>query len=273
LKKRLATANTELATRNSSNTSGKLNELDREITALRAKVEVFEARAVPYTAEELALFKAAGTELSASVTGPATSDSRKPARALPPGAAALANEAQKFFATREFDKAEAKYLEILKQDENNVYTLANLAAIQMEMSKFDAAEKNVKKAIAGSPDDAYTLSILGYLKFRQEKYDDALDALSRAVKLNPQSAEVQNYLGVTLSHKGQRGPAETALRKAIQIDPNYGKAHNNLAVIYVSQTPPLVQLARWHYQKALACGHERNPELEKMLDKPAPKTP
>ncbi|NOS70750.1 MAG: tetratricopeptide repeat protein [Verrucomicrobia bacterium] len=273
LKKRLTTANTELATRNSSNTSGKLNELDREITALRAKVEVFEARAVPYTAEELALFKASGTELSASVSGPATSDSRKPTRTLPPGAAALANEAQKFFATREFDKAEARYLEILKQDENNVYTLANLAAIQMEMGKFDAAEQNVKKAIAGSPDDAYTLSILGYLKFRQEKYDDALDALSRAVKLNPQSAEVQNYLGVTLSHKGQRGPAETALRKAIQIDPNYGKAHNNLAVIYVSQTPPLVQLARWHYQKALACGHERNPELEKMLEKPAPKTP
>ena len=68
---------------------------------------------------------------------------------------------------------------------------------------------------------------------------------------------------------GDRGPAETALRKAIQIDPNYAKAHNNLAVIYVSQNPPLVQLARWHYQKALAAGHERNAELEKLLEKPA----
>ena len=273
LKNRLTAANTELTARRTQGASGKINELDREIATLRAKVEVFEARAVPYTAEELALFKSSGTELSASVSVPGASEPRKPARTLPPGGAALANEAQKFFASREFDKAEAKYLEILKQDENNVYTLANLAAIQMEMGKFEAAEANVKKAIEGSPDDAYSLSILGYLKFRQEKYDDALDALSRAAKLNPQSAEVQNYLGVTLSHKGQRGPAETALRKAIQIDPNYGKAHNNLAVIYISQSPPLVQLARWHYQKALACGHERNAELEKMLEKPATKNP
>jgi len=32
-----------------------------------------------------------------------------------------------------------------------------------------------------------------------------------------------------------------------------------------------VELARWHYQKALAIGHPRNPDLEKLLDanKPA----
>jgi hypothetical protein len=31
-----------------------------------------------------------------------------------------------------------------------------------------------------------------------------------------------------------------------------------------------VELARWHYQKALAVGHPRNPELEKMLDATKP---
>ena len=60
--------------------------------------------------------------------------------------------------------------------------------------------------------------------------------------------------------------AETALRKAIQLDPNYAAAHNNLAVIYLSQQPPLVELARWHYQKALDAGQPRNPDLEKALD-------
>ena len=127
--------------------------------------------------------------------------------------------------------------------------------------------KNTSQAaVAQSPDDAYNLSILGYLKFRQEKYDEALDALSRAAKLDPQNPEIENYLGVTLGHKGLRAQAETALRKAIQLDPNYGAAHNNLAVIYISQQPPLVGLARWHYQKALDLGQPRNPDLEKMLD-------
>jgi hypothetical protein len=42
-------------------------------------------------------------------------------------------------------------------------------------------------------------------------------------------------------------------------------------VIYLSQTPALPQLARWHYQKALEAGQPHNPDLEKMLaDKGAP---
>ncbi len=43
-------------------------------------------------------------------------------------------------------------------------------------------------------------------------------------------------------------------------------AHNNLAAIYISQDPPLLELARWHYQKALDAGQPHNTELEKALD-------
>jgi len=45
-------------------------------------------------------------------------------------------------------------------------------------------------------------------------------------------------------------------------------------VIYISQVPPLVELARWHYQKALDAGQPHNPNLEQMLDaKGAPANP
>jgi Flp pilus assembly protein TadD len=141
----------------------------------------------------------------------------------------------------------------------------------MQENKLDDAEKHIKAAVAQSPDDAYNLSTLGFLKFRQEKFDDALDALSHAAKIDPNNPEIQNYLGVTLSHKGLRQQAETALRKAIALDANYAPAHNNIAVIYLSQTPSLPQLARWHYQKALDAGQPHNAELEKMLaEKGAP---
>ena len=99
-------------------------------------------------------------------------------------------------------------MEILRQDDKNPLTLANLAAIQLELNHLEEAEKHVQQALTMAPDDGYSLSILGYLRFRQEKYDEAFDALSRAARLNPQSAEIQNYLGVTLSHKGLRGPAD-----------------------------------------------------------------
>ena len=159
---------------------------------------------------------------------------------------------------------------MLQQDNKNVPTLANLAAIQLDADHLETAEINIKQALSLAPDDPYSLFVLGRLRFLQKKYDEAVDALSRAAKLDPQDAQIQNFLGLALSEKGLRGPAETALRKAIQLDPGYASAHANLAVAYITQQQPLVELARWHYQKALAAGLPRNPELEKMLDAKKP---
>ncbi len=265
---KLGEANQELYGRRKQDAAARINVLTDEVTALRARLAVDEAQAIPYTPEELALFKQPAPQL-------ANRDAEKKSiKELPGGSAQLVAEAQNYFLARQYDKAEDDYQKILQRDENNGLVLANLATIEMEQGKLDEAEKHISAAIAQSPNDAYNLSILGYLRFRQGKYDDALDALSRAAKLDPQNPEIENYLGVTLGHKGLRAQAETALRKAIQLDPNYGPAHNNLAVIYLNQSPPLVGLARWHYQKALDAGQPHNPDLEKILDaKSAPANP
>jgi Flp pilus assembly protein TadD len=252
--------------RRSKGSDEKLDQLTSQMETYRARIEILEAKAVPYTAEELALFQKPPTTLAAA---PETKNTTRAASAPPSGTKEMVAEAQRFFATKQYDKAEQRYRDILRRDESNVYTLANLAAIQLEMGRLDEAETNVKKALSTSPSDAYSLSILGYLKFRQEKFDEAIDALSRAAQFEPDNAEIQNYLGVSLGHKGLRVPAETALRKAIQLQPNYGNAHNNLAVIYATQQPPMKELARWHYQKARSAGHARNDELEKLLEQSA----
>jgi tetratricopeptide (TPR) repeat protein len=243
-----------------SEDGGRIRELEGEVSDLQTRVAVDEARAVPYTSDEMALLKQPEPQPAAS-----SGTTEKATHKLPPGSEQLVAEAQNYFAAKEFDKAATDYQKILQEDPNNPLALGNLAAIELEQGKLDDAEKHIKAALAQNPDDAYNLSILGYVKFRQEKFDDALDALSRAAKLAPQNPEIQNYLGVTLSHKGLRTQAETALRKAIEIDPNYAAAQNNLAVIYISDQPPSPELARYHYQKALDAGQPRNPELEKML--------
>ena len=265
---KLGEANRELYGRRKQDAAARINVLTDEVNALRARLAMDEAQIVPYTPEEMALFKQSAPQL-------ANRDAEKKSiKELPGGAAQLVAEAQHYFSAGQYDKAEDDYQKILQRDENNGLVLANMATIEMEQGKLDDADKHIKAAVAQSPNDAYNLSILGYLRFRQEKYDDALDALSRAAKLDPRNPEIENYLGVTLGHKGLRAQAETALRKAVQLDPNYGPAHNNLAVIYISQLPPLVELARWHYQKALDAGQPRNPVLEKMLDaKGAPASP
>jgi tetratricopeptide (TPR) repeat protein len=252
----------------SSAAAAQISALNDEVTVLRSRLAVAEAPPVPFTADEQALFQT-------GVTPPANpDDEKKSIREMPAGTAELVASAQQHFVHQEFDAAAADYLKILDHDQNNGLALANLATIELQQGKLDDAEKHITAALAQSPNDAYNLSTLGYLKFRQGKYDDALNALSRAAQLDPNNPEIQNYLGVTLSRQGQRQAAETALRRAIMLNPNYAPAHNNLAVIYLSQTPPLPELARWHYQKALAAGQPRNPDLEKMLaEKGAPVTP
>ncbi|HWF18339.1 MAG TPA: tetratricopeptide repeat protein [Verrucomicrobiae bacterium] len=242
--------------------AARLEEMSRQLAALRARIQTFDATRVPYTSEELALFSTPGTTLMAS----AHSGSRKTIKEPSGNAEVLLAEGRRYFVAHEFDKAEAKYAEALKLDPKNVGTLSDLASIQLEEGRAEDAEKNLKAALAIEPEDDYSLFVLGQLKFRQKSYDEAFDALSRAAQLNPQNARIQNSLGLTLSEKGYRGPAETAFRKAIQLDPGFADAHINLAVVYATQQPPLLELARWHYQKALATGHAANTVLEKLLE-------
>jgi hypothetical protein len=37
-------------------------------------------------------------------------------------------------------------------------------------------------------------------------------------------------------------------------------------VIYANEKPPSIELARYHYNKAVALGQPGNPDLEKMLN-------
>jgi len=229
------------------------------VAVLRARIDALEAQKTPFSPEELALIKMPEAKL-------ATTEPAKPAsRQISPSLAPLAAEAQRLFAAGDYQKAEEKYLQVVKEQSNNPIVLANLAIIETELNHLDEAEKHIRAAIALAPEDAFNYASLGSLKLKQGQNDEAIDALSRAAKLAPQNAEIQSRLGVALSQKGLRGPAEAALRKALQLQPGYGRAHQNLAVIYANQDPPLLELARWHYQKALAAGLPKDAAFELRL--------
>jgi Flp pilus assembly protein TadD len=260
LEKELKAASRELNDRQSKRQTAKVEDMADELAALKARIEVLEAKPVPYTREELALFKKPEAAPAAPVE-----TARKATQELPDSARPLVAEAQRDFASRRFADAERKYRQVLAVNDSHVFTLANLAAAQIEQGDLNSAEKSLEKALGVSPDDAFALSQMGFLRMRQNKLDDALNHLSRAAQKDPKDAVVQNYLGVVLSEKGQRAAAEAALRKAVQLSPGYADAHHNLAVIYATQKPPMTELARWHYGKARAAGQPVNADLEKML--------
>ncbi|HEY1172287.1 MAG TPA: tetratricopeptide repeat protein [Verrucomicrobiae bacterium] len=244
-----------------------------ELANLKAQLEVLKATKVPYTKEELALFKApmvsTGTLVAAVDSKPSATVSSTVAAPdqLSAEARKLMAEGERAAAEKRYDVAAEKYQEVLKSNGSHVFALGQLAAVQMEQNKLSDAEKNLDKALSLKKDDAYALKLKGIIAFRQDKYDAALESLSRSAQLDPNNAETQSFLGMTLSQKGQRGAAEAALRKAIQLEPGNANAHHNLAVVYATQTPPMTELARWHYQKARGYGHPANEKLEALMGK------
>src|SRR5262249_8160037 len=66
LRRQLATANDELTTtRKSKASTARVVEMENQVAGLRARLEVFEAKKVPYTPEELALFRKPDAKLTA----------------------------------------------------------------------------------------------------------------------------------------------------------------------------------------------------------------
>jgi len=258
----------ELTERDTRIRSTATQDLEKQLDGIRAKLKIFEAKKVPFTAEELAMFKQAPIKVAAAET------SAPPALALTiptPGTATppppQTADALRAIDAGRFDEAERKYRELLVKDDKNVNLLNNLAAVQMDQDKVAEAEATLKKALKIDPQDAVSLYFMGGLKIRQEKYNEAFDVLSRSATIDPDKANTQFFLAQVLVQQGNRGPAESALRRAIQLKPGWGEPHYMLAVLYATQEADTVGLAKYHYKQAVTGGVARNLELEKLLER------
>jgi tetratricopeptide (TPR) repeat protein len=269
LQKKLNVATNEAHYFKAREPSAQANQLTDRIPVSRAGIDALEAGKTPYSPEELALLKPPDHVLPG--TGDGTDKKSSPK--LPALVGSLVAEAERAFAARRYEEAEKKYYRALRFDGENAAVLAGLAAAQIKQDRLADAERNLNKALAADPKDAFSLSLLGILKIRADKYDAALDALSQSARLNPQNADTFQYLGVALAGKGLREPAVSAFRRALQLAPNNVDAHHNLAVVYAGQHPPSLELARWHYQKALQAGCPKDPGLERILDANKPAVP
>jgi len=237
------------------------------VEGLRAELAVLKAASVPYTTEELAVLKSSTAAVATAAPPAAVQPSSKvhSAKDLSSGLRVIMQQAGRDAESKHYAEAEKAYEDVLRQDENNIDVMYYLGHVQFVAGQIEDCDKTVHRALALNANDPGSLYLLGILRYGQDKLDDALDALSRSAAINSTNSATQFSLGSVLAAKGLRGEAETAFRKALEIDQNYGDAHFNLALIYATEKPPSVALARWHYQRAIDNGHEKNDKLEKML--------
>jgi Flp pilus assembly protein TadD len=184
-----------------------------------------------------------------------------------PNVRELLNQGRAALALKDYDTAGSKYEAVLAVEPTNTVALANLGVIRYQQNRLDDAEDYLRKAASASPNDSNTRSLLGVVYFRKGSIEDAYTELNRAVAIDPHNAEAHNYLGIVLSEKGWGASGELEIRRAIEINPQYADAHFNLAVVYAKERTPKVELARYHYKKALDLGAKPDPDLEALLKK------
>jgi hypothetical protein len=93
---RLGEANQKLYGRKGQDAAAQIDALAQQVDTLRARIAVDEAQPIPYTPEELALFKQSTPQLTANPNA-----EKKSVHELPSGTASLVAEAQTYFAARE----------------------------------------------------------------------------------------------------------------------------------------------------------------------------
>jgi len=171
------------------------------------------------------------------------------------------------FDAGKFDGAREAYLRVLKLDPNNVPALVNLGAAEFRLGNFDEAERLLRRSLQLKADNPTAWLNLGIIYLGREDPMRALAAIAQAVVHTPRDPVARNYLGVAAGRNRWFDAAEAELRRAIELKPDYADAHFNLAVFCLERTPPAVELARRHYQRALELGSEPDPLIEKALKK------
>jgi tetratricopeptide (TPR) repeat protein len=207
----------------------------------------------------------------AAAQKPSPSPAEDPSTYVPEIARASAGEGNDAFAKGDYKTARHAYRRVLELVPNNLVALVNLGLVEFRAGNPQEAEKYLKQAVQLRLETGPAWLTLGMIELDQGRIDEAFAALSQAVLYEATNARAHNYLGVVLGRKGWIDGAEEELRRAVEIDPDARDAHYNLAVIYLQETPPAIELARRHYFRAIELGGAPDAAIEKTLGTPLAK--
>jgi Flp pilus assembly protein TadD len=157
--------------------------------------------------------------------------------------------------------ARTAFQKVLNLSPNNPAALINLGIVEQRLKNYSEAERLLRRAVQAAPTSGAGWLLLGVVSLEQGKHDAAFAHFAQAAYLAPQNAQPHMYLAVALARKGWNEAAESEFRTALEIDERLADAHYNLAVLYLQHTPPAVELARRHYQRALDLGANPDPSI------------
>lgn len=184
---------------------------------------------------------------------------------LPENTKILSQKAAEAFGKGDWEAARSAYKEMLELDAENSLAWANLGAVEQQSGRTDEAVHCFEQSVHFNPQLSQSWVALGLIASSKGDIYRAVSMFTRAIHEDPQDARAHNHLAVTMQNLGWRDAAASELQRAIELAPDYGIAHFNLALMYLEQKPPATELARRHYDKALALGVEKDALVDRRL--------
>lgn len=184
---------------------------------------------------------------------------------LPPELADIAQRGAAAVAEMKWVKAQDAYLELVEKAPDNALAYANLGVVEQQLGNLLAAEGNLARSVQINPSIAQNWQTLGLVQYERGEILIAISSLVRAVHEDPSDARSRIYLAAVMRDYGWDEASRIELERAVQTDPESVDAQFNLAVAYLEESPPRVELARRHYYAARDLGAEESPEIESLL--------
>ena len=154
----------------------------------------------------------------------------------------------------DLERAQAAYLEALKQDPGRGDACARLAVLYDRQGNFTRSAELYRMAHELQGDDPSLCCNEGYSLYLQGRWREAEASLRRAIALDPAGPRAHNNLGLALAHSGR---APEALAEFRQAGCSEAEAEANLA--FALAVEGAWAEARAHYERALTADPKLGP--------------
>jgi len=113
--------------------------------------------------------------------------------------------------------------------------VANLGMALYGDGQFEAAELKLREALREDPNNPTILYHLGLTCKKLQKLEDAREFLTRVTEIDPTDATTFYQLGTVLDQMGNEDEAERTFKKTIEIDPIHASSYYRLMALYRKQ--------------------------------------
>ena len=140
-----------------------------------------------------------------------------------------------YLQKKDFARAEAPLIRLLKIDPNNAQAKYNLGVVYGSTKRYEQSRQIFADLTRRDPQDVVSWVWLGSAQEALGQQSDAIAAYQKAISLNPKNADAYRQLGLAQLKSNQADVAIATLERSAQLDPTNPVTFKGLSQAYTAK--------------------------------------